>query len=300
MPNAITLISKYVPILDAKYQYEAKSSILDAPEDMVRETEQAKTILFPKMTLQGLGDYSRNTGFVKGEATLVWESHTFSQDRGRSFSIDAMDDLETAFIAFGRLAGEFIRLHVAPELDAYRFSTYYSLAANEASETLTKTTVLAAIDAGSEKMDDGEVPEMDRILFVSTGTNSLLKNADGIQRRIDVVEGNGSINRKVRMLDEMMIIKVPTSRFQTLFDFYDGTTGGQEAGGFVANVAAKAINFLMIHPTAIVQIVKTAKTRYFEPDVNQDADAHKFDYRIYHDAFVPNNKTDGIYANIAI
>lgn len=298
MANVIGLISKYLPILDEKYQWETKSSVLDAPADMIRETEQAKTILIPKMSLQGLGDYSKSAGFVNGDATLEWVSHTFTQDRGRSFSIDAMDNAESAFIAFGRLAGEFIRLHVGPELDAYRFSKILSLAGTSVTGvSLTKTTVLGAIDTAAGAMDDAEVPEMGRILFLRNPVNTLLKDADGIQRRLDVRDNDGVVNRKITVLDEMQIVKVPTRRFKSAYDFYDGTTGGQEAGGFVPAVGAVNINFLMVHPSAILQIVKHAKPRVFDPDTNQAKDAWKFDYRIYHDLFVPDEKTDGIYAH---
>ena len=45
-------------------------------------------------------------------------------DRGRMFTVDTMDNAETAGLAFGRLAAEFIRTKVVPELDAFRFACY--------------------------------------------------------------------------------------------------------------------------------------------------------------------------------
>lgn len=83
MANSITTITKYVPLLDEVYKVSSKTSLLDAPADLVRETESAKTVLIAKMVLDGLADYTRNSGFVSGDATLTWESHTFSMDRGR-------------------------------------------------------------------------------------------------------------------------------------------------------------------------------------------------------------------------
>jgi hypothetical protein len=295
MANTIALIEKYIPLLDEKYKWEAKSSILDASADLVRATMQAKTVLLPKMTLQGLGDYSRAAGYVNGDVTLEWQSHTFTQDRGRSFSVDAMDNEETAGVSFGRLAGEFIRLHVAPEVDAYRFSTYASKAANKPTGPPTNETILGLIDAATATMDDAEVPEEGRILFISNEAYNLLLRSSDIQRRLDVNANNGTVNRQIITLDNMRLIKVPKGRFNTEFTFNDGTTVGQTAGGFTAT--GKDINFMIIHPTAALQIVKTAVPRVFDPMTNQDAHAWKYDYRLYHDAFTPDEKTNGIYVH---
>lgn len=295
MANSIDLITKYVPILDEVYKETAKSSVLDAPANLVRETEDAKEVKIAKMVLDGLADYDRNGGFVGGDATLTWQTHEFTQDRGRSFSIDSMDNQETANIAYGSLAGEFLRVHVAPEVDAYRFSQYAALAGNSDDDVITPENVLEAIDAGVQEMDDAEVPEEGRILFVSPTVFNALKQADGIQRRLDVLESDGDVNRKIMMLDEMQIIKVPQGRFNTEITQADGTTGGQEAGGFTAT--GDAINFMIIHPSAVIQIAKHAVPRVFAPNVNQAADAWKYDYRIYHDAWVLDNKVDGIYLN---
>ena len=76
------------------------------------------------LSMQGLGDYSRNEGYVKGDVTLTNETVKCNFDRGRMFNVDTMDNLETAGIAFGQLAGEFIRTKVAPEEDAFRFAQY--------------------------------------------------------------------------------------------------------------------------------------------------------------------------------
>ena len=74
------------------------------------------------MRMDGLGDYSRTTGFVGGDASLIWKTVSFDYDRGRMFTVDSMDDQESQNIAFARLANEFMRSKVIPELDAYRFA----------------------------------------------------------------------------------------------------------------------------------------------------------------------------------
>ena len=87
MPNSITLATNYLPLLDEVYKRESVTSVLDAT-DRVRFTG-AKTIELFKMSLQGLGNYDRNNGYVKGDVTGTWEPHTLTKDRGRSFLVDA-------------------------------------------------------------------------------------------------------------------------------------------------------------------------------------------------------------------
>ena len=111
--NSIALAQKYVPILDGVYKDASKFSILDTANSDVKFIN-ANTVLLPKLEMDGLADYSRNGGFVNGAATLTWGTYTLSQDRGRDFVIDAMDDEETMNVAFGRLASEFIRTKVTP------------------------------------------------------------------------------------------------------------------------------------------------------------------------------------------
>ena len=59
------------------------------------------------------------------------------------------------------------------------------------------------------------------------------------------------------------------------------------------------INFMIVHPSALVQVTKHVAPRIFSPEVNQEKDAWKFDYRIYHDIFCYENKAKGIYLSAA-
>lgn len=111
MPNSIALAQKYVPILDEVYKYSAKTSILDATQV---QFVNANTVKVFKTSMDGMGNYARNSGFVDGAVTASWETMQLSKDRGRSFMIDNMDNEETIGMAFGTLAGEFIRTKVAP------------------------------------------------------------------------------------------------------------------------------------------------------------------------------------------
>lgn len=290
MPNSIALITKYLPILDEIYKNASLTSILDATANKVQFLGANAVKLF-KTSVDGLGNYSRNSGYVDGSVTATWETLTLTQDRGRSFMVDSMDNEETANLAFGTLAGEFIRTKVVPEIDSYRFASYAAAAGTVKAEALaTSAAVLAAIDVAEEKMNDDEVPTEGRILFIANSQYTLLKNA--ITR---TYTNEGGIERAIEMFDNMRVIRVPKTRFNTAITLNDGTTSGQEAGGYV--VGGYPINFMIVHPSAVVQTVKHENPRVFSPEVNQKADAWKYDYRVYHGAFVEANKTAGIYVS---
>lgn len=296
MANSIATVEKYLALLDEIYKKMALTEIFDAPSQFVRETAVAGTVLIPNISMQGLGDYGRNTGFVSGDVDFAWESHTLTQDRGRTFQVDAMDNLETFDLAFGRLNGEFIRTKVAPELDAYRIAKMAGLAGTTATPaTLDKTTIDAALEVATVALDEAEVPKENRVILITPALASALRQSDLYVKNLNAVNGGG-IDNRFSTYNGMTVVEVPQTRMYTAITLYDGSTAGQEDGGYIKDGhTGKDINFMVVHKPAVLGVKKHIKPRIFTPDVNQSADAYKFDYRIYHDLFVPGNKTKGIY-----
>ncbi len=291
--NSIALAEKYLPILDEIYKAGSKTAILDTAAERVRWDGANKAYLF-NTQMVGLSNYNRNAGFVPGDITDGWDPYQITQDRGRSFLVDAMDDDETLGLAFGTLVGEFERTQTIPELDAYRFAKYASGAAvaNIKTETPTAQTIVGLIDDATATLDDDEVPYEGRILFVNPATYKLIKG--GITRM--VMNGEGDVNTNVEFYNDMRVITVPSGRFNTAVTINAPTTSSG-AGGYTAS--GDAINYMVVHPSAVLQVVKHAIPRIFSPAVNQEADAWKFDYRCYHDAWVKAQKTNGIYVSHA-
>jgi len=290
MANTINYAEKYVPLLDAKYKQESKTSVLDIDNDLLRESEMANTVYIPKMTIDGLGDYDRSAGYPEGATTFEWQSHTLTQDRATEFNVDRVDNQDTLDMAFGRLSGEFIRLHVAPEVDAYRFAQMSSSANNVVNADIDNTDTVEAIDTAIATMDNAEVPAEGRILFVTPTVYKNIKQSDLFDR--DFVNiGDMSFD----VFDNMPVVKVPQSRFYTGITLNDGssdfgyaaTTGGTEY----------EINFMIVHQNAVLPVPKLEVPKTFSPDVNQSKDAWKFQFRLHHDIFVPDNKVDGIYVH---
>lgn len=288
-----------MPILDEVYKASSKTSILDTANERIRFIG-SDTVNLYTMSLDGLGNYSRNAGFVTGSVTGGWEPYKLTQDRGRSFMVDVMDNDETMGMAFGTLAGEFIRTQVTPEIDAYRFAKYAGTSGissgTPADITVGTTDVPSLIQEAETIMGDDEVPEEGRILFISETAYAGLK--DKITRYVQ--NGERGIETAIDYYDGMRVIKVPKGRFNTGITLNDGLSAGETKGGFTVPASTSyPINFMIIHPSAVVQIAKHVVPRIFSPQVNQSADAWKFDYRIYHDAFVENNKVAGIYLHRA-
>lgn len=287
MANSIALASQYVPLLDEVYKEASLTSELDGNPELVRQGANANELIIPKLSMQGLGDYSRNSGYVTGDVTMTNETVRCNFDRGRMFSIDTLDNQETAGLAFGRLAGEFIRTKVVPELDAFRFACYAGtsgISKVASGATLgTGADVIAALRVAVSKMNEDEVPLDQRYLFITPTLLGLVQDLDTTKSR-EVLQNFDAIKQ------------VPQTRFYTAITQYDGSTEGETAGGYIKNATSgKDINFMIIHRPALIQFQKHIAPKIITPEQNQDADAWKFGYRNVGIADVYENKAAGIY-----
>lgn len=286
MANSIALSKIYTNLLDEVYKNSALTAVLESDASLARAGANANEIVIPKLSMSGLADYKRNSGYVNGDVTLNWETVQFNYERGRMFQVDDMDNEETQNIAFGRLAGEFIRTKVVPELDAFRFATYAAVTgAGTATGTLaTGADVIAALRTATSTMDEAEVPMEDRHLFI---TPTLL----GLVEDLDTSKSKEILSRFAT------ITKVPQTRFYSAIKLNDGTTSGEQAGGYVKASGAVDLNFEIIHKPATLQFTKHAVPKIISPEQNQDADAWKYGYRNYGLCDTYENKAAGIYVH---
>lgn len=287
MANSITKFKAYIDKLDTVYQQASATSILDADADTVRMGAKAGEFLIPKMSMDGLADYSRSSGYVKGDVTITYETKSCNYDRGRKFSVDAMDNEETAGIAFGKLASEFIRTKVVPEMDAFRFAKYASatgvLSAAEATPT-AGTAVLTALQTAVNAQDEAEVNVDGKILFITPTLLTLAKN-------VDTTKSKAILDRFEK------IITVPQTRFYTAIDMKDGTSSNETAGGYAGATGGYKIIFMIINRDAVIQFGKHTVNKVVSPEENQTDDGYMFFYRAYSIAETYENKVKGIYLN---
>ena len=285
MANTIALAKNYTSILDEVYCGASVTADLTSDNSMVRAGANANEIIYPQISVSGLGDYSRNSGYTQGSVDLEWKTATFNYDRGTKISVDVMDDEESRDIAFTMAGAELMRTKVAPEADAFTFATLAGIAGISTATPATyadATEFLQALIEAKNKMDEDEVPEEGRILYATPTLMNGVMALDTTKSR--------------EILNSFTIKKkVPQSRFYTAIDLLDGKTAGEEAGHYRKSATGKDINFMIIHKPAIIKYDKHTASDIIPASANPDADADISKYRKYGIVDVFKNKVAGIY-----
>lgn len=294
MANIIEHISKHLHNeLDEMFVKESVTGILELlrPGGIQLDFVNAKTVKVPNIVMSALSDYSRLNGYAAGDINLTWEAFTLTQDRGKQFTLDAMDNEESGGIAVIHAMKVFERTQVIPEVDAYRLSTLAAKATGTGnlagSGTIAANQIIARFADAEKYFEDNEVP-IDRIVyFISTEVARLIKTTTELKALVGTTTvENGDIKLKVNTFNDNPIIVVPPTRFKTAYTFGDG---------FTPTANAKDINILAVYDAASIPVKKHNPVRAFSPEVVQDKDAWKFNYRIYHDIFVPAKKIVGVW-----
>lgn len=281
MANSIALRKQYSTLLDEVYKLASLTSVLDGPNDLVREGANANEILIPKMDMQGLADYNKQTGYVAGDVTLEYETKKCGYDRGRMFTVDAMDNIESAGIAFGRLSGEFLRTKVVPEIDAWRLASYAQISGvtTVKANLADGKTALAALRVARGKIENAEANLATCYLFINPTVLGMVEDLDTTASK-KAIEGFAGI------------IKVPQGRFYNKI-----TLNANGAGGYAKAEDGLNMNFLIVDKQAAIQFQKHTVSKIITPEQNQDADAWKFGYRTVGITECKDNKKDGIYVH---
>lgn len=286
-------VTKFTNRLDKLIERETLTSDLNMNGDLLGEFNGAGEIKVAKIAMDGLANYDREDGFVRGSVSTDWETYKLRYDRGREFQIDAIDDEERAAIVSANVMAEFERTKIIPEVDAIRFASIAQNAGTTVSAALADPdAALDAVLAGEEAVEDQGVDLSQCILYCNSAVKGLLRK--GQTYRI----GQGEQpNQRFTTFDDMKIVTVPSARFNTKVTLLDGVTAGQEAGGFKPADDAQALNFLIVHPSAVAALQKHRALRYFAPNTNQDKDAHKWQLRLFHDLLAYESRKPLIYAH---
>lgn len=212
MPNTIALRKFYSEALDEVYKLASLTSVLDGDNSLVKEGANAHEILIPKMSMDGLANYGRNSGYVSGSVSFEYETKTIAYDRGRMFSVDALDEAEATPV-FSALSAEFVRTQVVPELDAYRLGAYASKS-GIGGATGALATGKAAIDAvmtAKSEIKDAEAGLGSCYLFIKSALKDMIDALDTTASRA-ALEGWAGI------------IEVPSARFFKTITLKNGTS----------------------------------------------------------------------------
>lgn len=300
MANSIERASVFQEQLDKRFIQQSVTGWMDENAGQVKYTG-GKEIKIPSVVMKGMGNYSRNDGAPGGAVTLTYQTHAMTMDRGRAMDIDEMDVEETqGAAAMASLAATWQEEHVVPEIDAYRLSRAAALAdTRKRTYTPAAASVLQELNKDIMTVVDKVGSGAPLVIHISNDAYAMLINSDKLVRQLDV--GNfqrGEVSQRVRTLDGIPLFNTRTDLMKSAYDFPDGTTAGQEDGGFKPAATAKQINWIIFARRAPIAVSKQDKGRLFSPEEWQKARSWHYDYRRYHDLWVPKNKLDGIFVNI--
>lgn len=289
MANTIEYAKLYQKNLDELAVQELTTGWMEANAGQViyRGGDEVKV---PKMSLDGLADYNRDTGYSAGAVTLAYETLKLTQDRGKKFVIDSMDVDESGFVTTGAsVLSTFQREKVIPEVDAYRIATLYGVAKAQTHVTDSYTPAAADIisklkgDITAVRKAGGKNP----VIHITFDALAMLETAFAAQLH-STTWAQGGVNTQIPTFDGCPLIATEDARMYTKVTI-DPSNGYSGTGN---------INWIVIDRRAPIAVSKTDKVRIFSPEVNQTADAWAVDFRKYHDVWVMDNKKGLIFANI--
>ena len=273
---AIDLVTKFQPYVDEMFTTESKKSLL-TNQDF--NWSGAHTVKIYKVSTATMTDYDRagtgtgRTGSRYGaiqSLDATTEEMTLTKDRSFTFAIDKMDADETAQQLAGASAlARQQREVIIPEVDSYVYGVMTTNAGNKpAAKAMTADIIYDEIIAGSEALDNAEVPETNRVLVVTPAIYKLMKQSPDITLETDIGQ-DMRLKGVIGNLDGLTVIKVSASRLPEDF------------------------GFMIAHPSATV-----APTKLEDYKVHSDPPGISGDLvegRIVYDAFVLDNKAKAIY-----
>lgn len=300
-------VIQHVPIIQAELDKaaveQATSGWMELNSSLIRYTGGAE-VKIPVLDMDGLAEYDRVTGFVQGSVDLKWQTKEMTMDRGRQFTFDEHEVNDTNFVlTASTVMGEFQRTKVVPEIDAYRYSSIaaQAIAKSRVSYGYTpdENTVLKKLYYDVATVQDvvGDVP---LVITMSRMVAAIFDTSKEISKSISAMDfKQGDITLRTQSLNgEHPIIRVGSQRMKTKYVFGDGTTSGQEKGGFTAAADAKDINWIITPRTGPIAVSRTDKMRVFDPETNQKGRAWLLDYRRFHDLWMKENASSGIFVNL--
>lgn len=268
-------------IRDLYGQELISNALFHSNEDI--QIKGAREIKIPRLSVSGYKDHTRAGSYNSGNYSNDFETKSLDHDRDIEFVIDPQDVDETnQIVSIANVQSRFERKQAIPELDCYTFSKLYSEAARVDATikhvAITAANVLSDFDDNCEKFEDAGVPLSRCILYCTAAYKKALKNAEGIQRTLEVSGGAKSLDRRVHTLDDLREIKVvPVERFKTAYDFTEG---------YRADATGKQIHYILVDPEAQVSRVKYAYINTYTPGHDSRvADNYMYQNRRYNGTF---------------
>lgn len=299
--NTLTYAEQLQTKLDGAAVQGLTSGWMDANASKAQYNGGNK-VKMPEMETTGLKDYDRNKGYPEGSVTLTFKEYDMTMDRGTSFQLDAMDVNETNFIANATsVTSTFQKEKVIPEIDAYRYSKMYALLKNAdriTTYTPDESTIVNKLYADIAKIRDEVGEDVALVISIAQPVKTILELNEKFTKRLDVTEfKSGTINTRLKQIDNCFLKPVPSARMKTAYLFKDGKTEGEKEGGFTPAESASQINWIITVQNAPIAITKQDKMKIIDPDTYQKADAWFIGYRRYHELWLPESRYKKCWVN---
>lgn len=289
MANTINYATKYEKELAQVIKQGSLTEELETPQVNWLD---AQTFRVPQIGVSGYGTHSRNGGFNQGAVNVSNEPYTLAFDRDIEFFVDRADvDESNQAASAANVTKVFLNENAIPEIDAYRFSklaTAAITAGKTVSEAMSDATTFSRLKAAilpMRKYGPGNL-----VMYVSSEVMDMLERSKEFTRSITMQAGApGVLESRITAIDGVKLKEVwDFDRFKTAFDF---------TSGFVAAPGALDINFLLVAKPAVIAKAKLSYVKLWNPGEHTEGDGFLYQNRLYHDAFLRKNMTDGIFVS---
>lgn len=267
----VNYAEKYASKVDERF---TQASLTDAAVNKDYDFVGVSTVKVYSIPTVELGDYTLTGMNRYGSPTELGnkvQEMQLSQDKAFTFTIDrkSADDTMGAMEAGKALRREIDEV-VIPTLDMYRLAKMVSGAGKTATGAITKENAYDAFLDGQNALLDAKIPAEGRVAFVSPKFYKAIKLDASFIKASDIAQNmltNGSLGK----VDGVNIVPVP--------------------GSYLPENTA----FIIVHKSACCAPMKLSeyKTHTDVPGLSGTL----VEGRIRHDAFVLNEKKNGIYVH---
>ncbi|WII07032.1 hypothetical protein PED39_05440 [Methanomassiliicoccales archaeon LGM-RCC1] len=304
MANTVNKVTEYLKtVMDDVIEQESKTSALQADPQIIRAANSAGTVDIATVTTTSLGDY--NAGYAAANGTITWAPYALTHDRSAVFDIDRREENETGGVfSATKVAAEFMKTQVVPEIDATRIAAIVSAAsavghvnntytASSQSAGIGYNRILSVLGDALDAVFDDTGKDEGLVIYMDPTAISALRNTTEISKTRELTSGQRTLDLDTMQLDGNQIVKMPKNRMYSALSYNSASS----ASGYSNN--GVEVFFAVATPGYAQGVVAFEAPKFIAKEINQTADADRYAYRIFHDCFVPAEKRVGFYACIA-
>lgn len=264
--------SAHLKALDERFHLDSKTDVISNKGGIRVEFNGKNSVTIYEVDVVDETDYVRSGtnrfGSLVELGTGV-QTFTLSQDKAFTFTVDR-GNLEDSMMVqeVASAVKRQVREVSVPNTDIYRLSVLaaYAIANSQgsiASTAAANTTAYQLVLAQQAALDDAEVPETGRVMFVTPTFHNLLKRDPEFMRDCDTSQADLK-KGIIGMVDGTTIVKCPSSYYVANFEF------------------------MIVHEQVLISPTKFNSVRTL--DNVQGIDGWVAEGRRYYDAFIPSNK----------